>query len=317
MSNQNKNIIKKKVDTEMLQALYKFSFMTEEQLAVVIGEQPSYAKGRLKKLASAGYIKRTILNGKAANYITKEGMRMAGLKYRNVNPPTLSKYAHSFGFAEICVWLSLRRKMKDGSLRGYVDLGQINTERDFCSVRELHMTGSRSDGQPIYVSADKGIHSPDGFFRRPDGAYTCIEYERTMKPSIFILRKNIFQNMKRFRLQIWVSGDPYILKTLNMIRKEVGENKMAVYDLKKIIFEIDRYISNIPVVISEKSGIPRHSCLGSMATPIPLNHLPLLPEYREKVQFETRKNAETSCAETANMAGATEQGSGKPLFERR
>ena len=288
VNKREKTVILSELDIEILCVLYKCDFMTEKQLSVMIGENANYIKGRTKKLANAGLISRKVVRDVAANYITKKGVKEAALPPRNIHDPKLSKYEHSLGFMDSCVWFGMYRQFKDGSYRSWIPFGQIITERDFTAVKEMTIIKHRADGQPVYVAADKDIHAPDGYFRRADGTFAAIEYERTQKSSNRILKTNVLENLKRFKLQYWIYDDPYIGKSLHKIQAELGDNRMIIYDIRKIRSDIDRYVGTIPTVISSKSGIPRHSCLGKMADPIPLNRLPLLPANQQGVVLESR-----------------------------
>lgn len=285
---KEKTVILSELDMEILRALYKTDFMTEKQLCVLTGENPDYIKGRCKKLANAGIIYRKVIRDVAANYISKKGVKVADLPPRNIHTPTLGKYEHSLGFIDSCLWFSMYRHFKDGSYRSWMPFGQIITERDFGAVKEMSIVKYRADGQPVYVAADKDIHAPDGFFKRPDGSFAAIEFERTHKSSIKILKTNVTENLKRFEMQYWIFDDPYIHRSLKKIQEEVGNDRMIIYDIRKIRSDIDRYVNNIPTVISSKSGIPRCSCFGSMVDPIPLNKLPLL---QQGVVLESRSAA--------------------------
>ena len=286
--NKEKKVILSELDVEILRALYKCDFMTEKQLAVVVGENMDYIKGRCKKLANAGLIGRKVIRDVATNYIQKRGVKDATLPPRNIHEPKLSKYEHSLGFIDSCVWFAMYRTFKDGSNHSWIPFGSIITERDFAAVKEMQIVKYRADGQPVYVSKDKDIHAPDGYFRRSDGTFACIEYERTQKSSNKIIKANVIENSKRFKIQYWIFDDPYVGKSLNKIQTEIGDDRMIIYDIRKIRSDIDKYVANIPLTISIKSGIPRHSCLGQMATPIPLNRIPLLPGYQERIVLETR-----------------------------
>ncbi|MCR5331841.1 MAG: hypothetical protein K6E62_11755 [Lachnospiraceae bacterium] len=285
---REKTVLLKELDFEILRCLYKAEFMTAEQLSIMTGENPSYIRNRCLQLCQAGLIKRKTVRRKAVNYITKKGIKEAGLSPRNIHDPKLSRYEHNLGFMDVCTWFALWRKFKDGSYHSWIPFGQIITERDFNAAREMSVVKYRADGQPIYVSADKNIHAPDGYFRRPDGSFAAIEYERTQKSSNVVVMSNIKENMKRFRLQYWVFDDPYVGKVLHKLQAEIGPDRMLVYDIRKFRSDLDRYIENIPKVISAKSGVPRRSCLGSMVEPIPLNRIPLTPDYQRNLALERR-----------------------------
>ena len=110
----------------------------------------------------------------------------------------------------------------------------------------------------------------------------------------------MIENSKRFKIQYWIFDDPYLAKSLNKIQAEVGSDRMIIYDIRKIRSEIDRYVATIPKTISSKSGIPRHSCLGNMATPIPLNRIPLLPGYQQSIVLETRTPSQDDNRKSTN-----------------
>ena len=303
-----KTVILSELDVEILSCLYKSDFLSDKQLAVLVGENMNYIKGRCKKLANAGLIGRKVIRDVAANYISKKGVKEAGLAPRNIHEPKLSKYEHSLGFIDSCVWFARYRTFKDGSFRSWIPFGSIITERDFIAVREMQVVKHRADGQPVYVSADKDIHAPDGYFRRSDGSYAAIEFERTQKSSNRLLKANVLENLKRFKLQYWIFDDPYIGKSLNKIRAEVGDDRMIIYDIRKIRSDIDRYVDTIPTVISSKSGIPRNSCLGKMVEPTPLNRIPLLPGYHQSVVLESRAKA------PADSSGYSEAPAPQPVI---
>ena len=95
----NKNIIIKDVDLEVLRALYKFDFLSEKQLAIIVGENPCYIKQRLKKLRGAGLIERKVISNIAVNFLTIKGMQEAGLIMRRTHIPTVSIVSDKTNFA--------------------------------------------------------------------------------------------------------------------------------------------------------------------------------------------------------------------------
>lgn len=278
---------KKDTDIEMLYALYKHSFLHEKHLAIICDLNPDYVKGRLKKMTRAGLVKRVLLNGKAANYITKAGMEYAGLKTRSANPPTLGKFEHSLGFADVSTWLCIPHKCRDGSYKNFYQFGSIITERDFYAVREMKISGNKIDGTPIFKSSDSDIHAPDGFCRR-SGGYVCFEYERTRKSSKALIKNNILANATRFVHQIWVFDSNAVGSLLNQIQSEVPSISMTIYDIRRVRAELTEYQATIPEQISEKTGVARRSLLGDMVEAVPLNKVPLLPEHENKITFEQR-----------------------------
>ncbi len=276
------------MDIEILKMLYKTEFMTESQIAILTGENKEYIKGRLKKLSAAGIIGRKIMDGKAMNYILKDGIKETGLPVRNIHDPKLGRFEHCLGTIDSFCWLSIKRKFKDGSVHGITDFGNIITERDFNSVKEMKITGYRADGQPIYKTVEKDIHAPDGFYQRYDGSFCAIEFERVAKSSKALVRKNVLANARRFSFQWWFYDDPYVGKVLSQIQAEIGQNRMMVKSIREVRQFLDQYLDQIPKVISQKSGIPRKSCLGQMAEAIAISRVPLLMEYKERVAFEQR-----------------------------
>lgn len=323
---KKKRVVIKEIDKEILQVLYKTGWMTEKQISVLVGENPEYIKGRLKKLCNAGLVNRKVMDRIAVNWLTREGMAETGLEFRNINTPTLSKYEHTMGVNDICVWLARWKRFKDGE-RSWIPIGRIITEKDIAAVKEMKMTGHRKDGQPVYVSADKDIHCPDGYIVNTQGLpSTAIEFERTAKSSNAILRKNVAENFKRFSTQLWSYQDPYVGKVLRKVQAEVGTDKMTVIDIRSIRADLDHYIEIvIPEILTEKTGEIRKSCLGSFYPPIPLNRIPLRPEFKSKVQLETRENklpvnvrtVEKPASPVAVSAMTPPQPAGKSLFERR
>ncbi len=315
------------VDIEILEMLYKTDFMSEIQIAILTGENKEYIKGRLKKLCAAGLIGRKIMDGKAMNYIQKNGVKETGLPVRNVHEPKLGRYEHCLGSIDSFCWLTIKRHFKDGSVHGITDFGNIITERDFNSVRDMQISGYRKDGQPIYKAVDKDIHAPDGFYQRFDGSYCAIEYERVAKSSKELVKKNVLANARRFSYQWWFFDDPYVGKVLQQIQTEIGKNRMGVKSIREVRADLEQYLGHIPPVISQKSGVPRKSCLGQMAEPIAINKIPLLPEYKERVSFEQR-TAQTivnpvehsmiqNVQKPVMQSVPVTQPQGKSLFERR
>ena len=200
--NHKKGIILSDLDIEIFKVLYKVDFMCDYQIALIVGENKSYISKRLRDLASGGFTCRKVLkaNCPAANWVTKLGMKRAGLYIRNVRQPTLGRYEHSLGCADMYTFFCILRRLKDGSVRRFVYYGDIITERDFNAVRELKKVGTKKNGQPIFKSLDSSIHHPDGYFCR-DGRYYALEYERTAKSTYEIVRDNAFDNAKRFSVQ--------------------------------------------------------------------------------------------------------------------
>lgn len=283
-------------DNEVLKILYKFEFANVKHIALITGENIDYCTGRLKKLARENYIVRISLksNELAINYITKKGISTTGLPPRSVRPPTLGRYEHSLGVADMYVYFCLLRKFKDGSKKRFVHFGDIISERDFNAVRELKEVGKKRNGQPILKSLDFDIHHPDGYFCK-NGKYYALEFERTAKSTYEIVRDNALDNCKRFAKQFWVYDKKSVYNYLLKVQREVGADKLQIIDYKKVREQLQKAVANLPPVISKKSGVPRKSAFGKMADPLPLNRIPLLPSAVKAPVLESRsKTAVTS-----------------------
>lgn len=279
------------VDIEILRCLSKVEFFCDYHLAILIGENKDFIKGRLKQLAKAGLVKRKMMVGDkpAVNWITVQGMKEAGIEIRSVREPELYRYEHALGCADVYVWLCLKRKKADGTRRSVVSFGEIVTERDFNSVREMIEVGTKRNGQPIYVGADRGLHKPDGFFKKSDGFY-AIEFERTPKSKKAILERNVSENMKRFTKQYWFYGMPVVGKHLQDLQERYGREKIQTFSIETIRAQLNQYLKLIPEQISKKSGVERESLLGNIAEPVPLNRIPTIGAGRE-VELEYRRNS--------------------------
>ena len=290
--NHKKGIILSSSDLEMLYSLYKSDFLCDYHLSIIIGEGKSYCTKRLRDLATAGLVGRKVLkaNCPAANWITKRGIQLAGLPPRNVRPPTLGRYEHSLGCADMYIYFCLLRKLKDGSKKRFVHFGDIITERDFNAVRELKEVGKKRNGQSIFKSMDFDIHHPDGYFCK-NGKYYALEFERTAKSTYEIVRDNARDNAKRFQKQFWIYDKKSVYNYLLKVQREVGADKLQIIDYKKVREQLQRAVANLPVVISKKSGKPRQSAFGKMADPLPLNRIPLLPSAVKKPVLESRTKA--------------------------
>ena len=132
--------------------------------------------------------------------------------------------------------------------------------------------------------------------------------------------------MQRFSFQHWFFDDTYVGQVLYKLQNELGKDKLAVYDIRMIREQMSRYLDSIPQIISEKSGIPRKSCLGTMIDPIPLNRIPLLTQYQHHVTLESRDGTNHSTSSlsvamsspTQNTADTKDLHShNKSLFETR
>lgn len=282
------NLKLSKIDYEILWCLYKCEWLHDYHIALIVGENVGYIKGRLKRLTSAGLVKRKILKGDspAVNWITKAGIRELGADMRNVREPVLSRYEHTLGCNDVYVYFCLLRKKKDGSFGRLAYFGEIVTERDFCANREMKKIKTKSNGQPIYVALDRDIHRPDGYVKR-NGVYCALEFERTPKSKLQILRQNVTENAKRFEKQYWVYDKSSVGKALFEMQKEIGANKLKVLNIEKIRKVIKRYVDNLPPIISKKSGKKRISNLGNLVEPTPLNQLPLISK-GNNVKLERR-----------------------------
>ena len=289
-ANHRKGIIISDLDVEILKSLYKVDFMCDYHVATIVGENKNYLTKRLRDLATAGFIDRKVLkaNCPAANWITKLGMKRAGLYVRNVRQPTLGRYEHSLGCADMYVYFCLLRKFKDGSIKRFVNFGDIVTEKDFNAVRELQEVGKKKNGQAILKALDSSIHHPDGYFFR-NGKYFALEFERTPKSTFEIVRDNAFDNTKRFSVQYWVYGSKSVYNILTRVQNEIGIDKMKIIDIRKVREQLFRAVSSLPLTISKKSGVPRNSALGSLVKPTPLNRIPLLPSAVKIPTLESRK----------------------------
>lgn len=279
------------IDYEILNSLYKFDWLHDYHLSVIVGENREYVKGRLKKLAKAGYIERLKLaaDRPACNWLTRKGMRELGVEYRTIRRPTLAKYEHDLGSADACMWFTLPRRLKDGSVRRKLKVGQVISERDFNAVREMELVGTKKNGQPVYVSKDADIHRPDGYFVL-NGKYSAIEYERTTKSSKRLVERNVLDLAKRFSVQYWFCGKASIIETLQEIRARTGV-ELKIMDIATARRDIQRYVDSLPAVISQKSGVPRDSAYGEPVAAVPLNRIPLISSPSDKPMLETRTAA--------------------------
>ena len=287
--NHQKGVILSGLDKEIFKALYKADFLCDYHVAIIVGENKGYISKRLRDLATAGFIGRKAIkaNCPAANWLTKLGMKRAGLYIRNVRQPTLGRYEHSLGCADMFVYFCLLRKFKDGSIKRFVNFGDIVTEKDFNSVRELQVVGKKKNGQVIYKSLDSNIHHPDGFVFR-NGKYYALEFERTAKSTYQLVLENARDNTKRFSIQYWVYDSKSVFNYLKKVQKEIGTDKMIIFDIRKVREQLKKAVSNLPAVISKKSGKTRNSAFGTMVKPTPLNRIPLLPSANNTPVLESR-----------------------------
>ena len=314
-NNHRKGIILSESDLEILKSLYKVDFLCDYHIAAIIGESKCYVAKRLRDLATAGLVGRKVLkaNCPAANWITKKGIQKAGLTPRNVRPPTLGRYEHSLGCADMYVYLCLLRKLKDGRFARFVHFGDIITERDFNAVRELKEVGRKKNGQPILKSLDFDIHHPDGFFCWHN-KYFALEFERTAKSTFELVRDNARDNAKRFSKQFWVYDKKSVYNYLVKVQREVGADRIQLIDIRKVREQLQNAVANLPPVISKKSGMPRKSAFGKMADPLPLNRIPLLPSAVKAPVLESRsKTAVTSSKKPTKTVQKVTERTKKPL----
>lgn len=293
--NHKKGIILSDLDIEIFKALYKADFLCDYHVALIVGENKAYIGKRLRDLATGGFIGRKVLKADcpAANWVTKLGMKRAELYLRNVRQPTLGRYEHSLGCADIYTYFCLLRRFKDGSIRRFVNFGEIITERDFNAVRELKQVGTKKNGQPLLKSMDFDIHHPDGYFCR-DGLYYALEFERTAKSTYDIVVANVRDNAKRFVKQFWVYDHKAVFNYLKKAQLEVGAERLQIIDIRKVREQLMKAVSYLPAVISKKTGIPRNSALGTMVKPTPLNRIPLLLSAVKAPTLESRKESAAS-----------------------
>ena len=287
-----KGVIISDSDLEILKALYKVDFMCDYHLSIIVGENKGYISKRLRDLATAGLIGRKTLraNCPAANWLTRLGMKRASLYIRNVRQPTLSRFEHSLGCADMYTYFCLLRKFKDGTIRRFVNYGEIITERDFNAVRELQEVGKKKNGRPILKSMDFGVHHPDGYFCR-NGLYYALEYERTPKSTYQLVLDNTKDNAKRFSVQYWFYDSKSVYRILLKVQNEIGIDKIKIFDIRTVREQLFRAVKSLPQTISKKSGVPRDSALGSLVKPTPLNRIPLLPSAVKVPVLESRKKS--------------------------
>ena len=314
-NNHRKGIILSESDLEILKSLYKVDFLCDYHIAAIIGESKCYVAKRLRDLATAGLVGRKVLkaNCPAANWITKKGIQKAGLPPRNVRPPTLGRYEHSLGCADMYVYFCLLRKLKDGRFARFVHFGDIITERDFNAVKELKEVGKKKNGQAILKSLDFDIHHPDGYFCK-NGKYYALEFERTAKSTFELVRDNARDNAKRFSKQFWVYDKKSVYNYLVKVQREVGADRIQLIDIRKVREQLQNAVANLPPVISKKSGMPRKSAFGKMADPLPLNRIPLLPSAVKAPVLESRsKTAVTSSKKPKTTVQKLTVRTNKPL----
>ena len=314
-NNHRKGIILSESDLEILKSLYKVDFLCDYHIAAIIGESKCYVAKRLRDLATAGLVGRKVLkaNCPAANWITKKGIQKAGLPPRNVRPPTLGRYEHSLGCADMYVYFCLLRKLKDGRFARFVHFGDIITERDFNAVKELKEVGKKKNGQAILKSLDFDIHHPDGYFCK-NGKYYALEFERTAKSTFELVRDNARDNAKRFSKQFWVYDKKSVYNYLVKVQREVGADRIQLIDIRKVREQLQNAVANLPPVISKKSGMPRKSAFGKMADPLPLNRIPLLPSAVKAPVLESRsKTAVTYSKKPTKTVQKVTERTKKPL----
>ena len=301
------NIILNDLDFEILYCLRKFNFLHDYHIAVITGVRVTSIKDRLIALERAGYVGRKAIKAgmPACNWITKMGLRELGLEAkRTVRVPCTAKFEHDLGIADLCVWLTLPRK--NGR---YYELGEIISERDFYAVREMQVTGSKSNGQNIMVAADRAIHAPDGYIIIKGDKYIALEFERTPKSLRSITKENVERNAQRFYRQFWAVDDsrPVVRKSLEDIQQEYGKGEIVIIDISAVRRDIQRYAETLPSLADVRKGrCQRNSGLGAMSDPIPLNRLPVISRPGTMPVLEKRsvalKETKTSPQRSQNEA---------------
>ena len=225
----------------------------------------------------------------ACNWITYKGLRELGQEIkRTVRVPSVAKYDHDCGIADLCVWLSIPRDKGR-----YYLFGQIISERDFCAVKEMEVIGRKSNGQDIVVAADRSIHAPDGYIVSKTG-YIALEYERTPKSLKRITQDNVQSNSERFFRQFWGvdDGRKVIRRTLEELKVDYSKGEIVIIDISAVRRDIQRYIETLPSLADIRKGrCQRNSGLGTLLDPIPLNRIPIINHSRNAPILEKRNVA--------------------------
>ncbi len=249
------NIQLLKSDIEILIALYKWGFLKEYQIALLMDESVDYIRGRLKRMSQTGVIKRKCIipNTAAANWITNKGIQMIDVPIRNVYTPKAITFEHDAFCADFQIWL-----MKNVRLTS----DNIVTERDI----RTHYVQNK----------DSGIHIPDGFIS--SNVRIALEFERTLKssPKKTVL-ENIEANRQRFHAQYWAVDRSAVRSVIQEILQDKEyKNEIQIYDRQRIEFDLKQYISELPHYNSERIGKKRRSLINvNWHEPVALMDLPV------------------------------------------
>ena len=257
-----KGFNKSKRDEMMLKILYRLPWAFDWHIALLIGEPVKYVRGRLNQLVVRGLVerKKLVVGEEVLNYLTAEGCREIGYEVKKKRVPKIGRFEHDLGVIDSYLWLALKG----------VPFGLIVTEKAMNSAIEMKKVGTK------WIRLGLDVHLPDGYILG-NGKYFALEFERTKKnkTSNKQMISNVYDNSRRFHIQYWFVA-------LDSIEKELKKTSFYRDGTLKIIRIDDvrsilsNAVSDLPTVLSDKSGEKPKILFSEPIEAIPVAKLPIL-----------------------------------------
>ncbi|WP_421450012.1 hypothetical protein [Streptococcus suis] len=250
-------------DLMILKILYQLPWAMDWQIAVLIGEPVKYVFGRLNQLARGGLVerKKLLADEEVLNYLTAEGCRVLGVEVKKKRVPKVGRFEHDKGVIDSYIWLCLKGLL----------FGRIVTEKAMNSAIEMKQVGDK------WVRLGRDIHLPDGYYKSNNGRYVALEFERTKKnkTSNRQMIANVQANSRRFHQQFWFVALDSIEKELQK-SSAYKKSELKIFRIEAIRADLADYVEQLPMILSEKSGIKPKILFSEPVQVVPVAKIPIL-----------------------------------------
>ena len=250
-------------DLMILKILYRLPWAMDWHIAVLIGEPEKYVFGRLNQLSRGGLVerKKLLADEEVLNYITAEGCRVLGFEVKKKRVPKIGRFEHDKGVIDSYIWLCLKG----------LSFGRIVTEKAMNSAIEMKQVGDK------WVRLGRDIHLPDGYYIANNGQYVALEFERTKKnkTSNKQMISNLQANSRRFHQQLWFVALDSIEKEL-MKSSAYKQSELKIFRIEKIRSDLAEYVEQLPLLLSEKSGIAPKILFSEPVEAVPVAKIPII-----------------------------------------
>jgi DNA-binding MarR family transcriptional regulator len=212
-------------DLELLWFLAEHRMALPDHAAALLGVTVETASERLRRLTSAGYIRKARLfhNQRAMHLITREGLKVLG----SALPPPRSDahaYAHDVGVAWL--WIAARR-------------GTFGPVREIVAERRMRSHDGARDAstEPLAIRlggvgprGQERLHYPDLLLRTADGRRVALELELSSKG-----RSRLERILAGYSADPRVDGVVYLVQSAAVARSvEAAARRLGISSLVRI-----------------------------------------------------------------------------------